>query len=411
MKILFTTVKLSNNLGYPSIVSAIVEMNKKYKDDLYIVRNCFSERESELIKYYNLKYIDCPIFNKRNYINFLISLFIAIVMKGKLPLKTKRKIILQLAELSSFDAVIDLSGIDFTDKFSSKIPLKLILNHRIWFLFKILNIPVVKYTTAIGPCNKFDTKYSLKVCSKLCDLFYLRDKESLAIFNSLKLKTQSKLVPDTAFMMPSFIQSPFVDKILSIRQQKKIIGIAASHQHKKRTKDYNETLVKLINYLVKKNYYIVLIPNENNDENNSFDDRKVCKEIFQMLSDKYNVSILDVDNISPNQVKGVINCCDIIITSRYHSLIAALSTAKPALTLSWHHKYVEALKLFGLEKYVVETTDFTINNIISKFEDIEMNYQEIINKINANIPSIQKEVINAYEYARTYILTNKGSAI
>ena len=407
MKILFTTVKLSSNLGYPSIVSAIVEMNKKYKDDLYIVRNCFSKKELELIKHYNLKYIDFPIFYKSNSITFIISLFIAILMKRKLSYNSKSKIILQLAELSSFDVVVDLAGIDFTDKFISKMPFKSIWNHRIWFLSKILNVAVIKYTTAIGPCEKFATKISLKTCSKFCDLFYLRDKQSFSVFNSLQIKTQSKIVPDTAFMMASDTKSKFSDTILSIRQQKKVVGLAVSYQHKNRTKNYNETLAQLVEYLENRDYYVLLIPNENNEGNQNADDRIVCKEILQMISDKNNVSILDVDNITPNQIKVVISCCDFIITSRYHTLIAALSTAKPTLALSWHHKYIEALLLFGLEDYVIETNNFNINNVISKFENMEENHQEIINKIILNLPSVQKEVINAFEYAREYITKKK----
>lgn len=409
MKLIFTTVKLSDNLGYPSIVSAIAEMNKKYNDELYLLNPIISQKENQLINHYMLKRKEFSIFKLKGISKYLIGIIYSFILnKSKYKAVYNNNILNELSELRSFDAIIDLAGIDFTDKFISRNLLKNIINifigHYIWMLGKYLGIPVIKYTCAIGPCDLFTTKLNIKFNNRYCDLFYVRDEESLNIYKKLKLKRQVKLVPDTAFLMP--VEQVYNNISCNLNNYRgRIVGIAASHQLKKRVQNYKDIMVDVINNILKMGFHVLLIPNENSNTLKN-DDRTVCKEIYDEINNKKSVEILDVDNIYPNQIKAIISECDYIITSRYHTLIAALSTKRPVLSLSWHHKYKEALKLFGLEKYVIENYEFKSENIISKFMDLIENREQFEQNIEVNIKWVQEEVTAAYDYMHN-MLTNR----
>jgi len=407
MKILFTTVKLADNLGYPSIVSAIIEMNKKYGDDLYLLKKNVDEKEKRLIDYYRLRSVSYS-FNSSIF-SFIINLTYALIHGNRENNRYEYRRFKELKDFSSFDAIIDLAGIDFTDKFLSRIPFRTLLHHRLWILAHFLKIPVIKYTCAIGPCTKLETRLSLKIYSKYCDLFYLRDPESLAIYNELRLITRTKYVPDTAFFMPVRADSYEYSYIMCKKKEgRKIVGMAASYQHKRRTKKYCEILSAVIQYLQEKQYIIILIPNELSS-NYDNDDRVVCREIFNLLPNNENVSVLDVDGLYPEQLKGVISACNYVITSRYHSLIAALSTCTPVIALSWHHRYRTALGLFELQDMVIEDNAFSVEGIINKFIELQEKEDLVRKRMMNRMGSVLDEVCAAYDYVHNYTKSSKES--
>ena len=62
------------------------------------------------------------------------------------------------------------------------------------------------------------------------------------------------------------------------------------------------------------------------------------------------------DDLSPTELKSVISTAHIHIGARYHSVVAALSTGVPCLSLSWHAKYRDLMRMYGVERFVVDGT-------------------------------------------------------
>lgn len=50
----------------------------------------------------------------------------------------------------------------------------------------------------------------------------------------------------------------------------------------------------------------------------------------------------------------MIGACDLMLGSRFHALIAALSSGVPAVAIGWAHKYPELLGEFGMERLVFD---------------------------------------------------------
>ena len=60
--------------------------------------------------------------------------------------------------------------------------------------------------------------------------------------------------------------------------------------------------------------------------------------------------------LSAAQVKSVIGSCDILLSSRYHALIAALSQQVPAVAIGWSHKYDELMAEVGLIANIISSS-------------------------------------------------------
>lgn len=68
-----------------------------------------------------------------------------------------------------------------------------------------------------------------------------------------------------------------------------------------------------------------------------------------------NVDVLT--GLDPLEAKGIIGNANILIGSRYHALVAALSQAVPVIATGWSHKYDELLREYGASEFKVEPKD------------------------------------------------------
>lgn len=57
------------------------------------------------------------------------------------------------------------------------------------------------------------------------------------------------------------------------------------------------------------------------------------------------------------ETKDYIAASTLVVSGRYHAVIAALTTGTPVLTHSWSHKYLEVLRQFGVEEWLASPDD------------------------------------------------------
>jgi polysaccharide pyruvyl transferase WcaK-like protein len=82
------------------------------------------------------------------------------------------------------------------------------------------------------------------------------------------------------------------------------------------------------------------------------DDRTLCNYILSSLDRSLPVVHID-KTLSAAQVKSVIGNCDLLLSSRYHALIAAISQGIPSASIGWSHKYDELMSEVGLSSNVI----------------------------------------------------------
>lgn len=82
-------------------------------------------------------------------------------------------------------------------------------------------------------------------------------------------------------------------------------------------------------------------------------DHALCTELLRMLGD----GVPYVRDLGALQVKRQIGACDLVVSSRYHGAVSALSQAVPCVILGWSHKYRGLARDFGVEGWCLEGHD------------------------------------------------------
>jgi colanic acid/amylovoran biosynthesis protein len=80
------------------------------------------------------------------------------------------------------------------------------------------------------------------------------------------------------------------------------------------------------------------------------DDSELIKCLQESVEGGLPVQVLH----SPFEIKRFIGECHVLIGSRFHALVSALSQGVPALATSWSHKYEELFADYGLPEVVLD---------------------------------------------------------
>jgi len=380
---------LTDNLGGPSMLASTVKVLSKYlQDPLYTFVSSppNNKAEEELAQKYGLHFVPVNYFGMKTLLSVILWKLCGRLI-GSHARKTATHAVINA------DAIIDIMGISFSDTLRKHSFWRHFEKGRFFLLGKILGKPVIKYTTALGPMQtKWNRMFARLYLGRCCDLILARDEESLQAVRSVGIRTDALVCPDTAFLFDAAV-SPVSKRISSIGQRRPVVGISVSYQAQYRgesPKSYVKATAELIRYVSKRySAHVVIIPNEVTKETRN--DVIVANEIHMEVTE-HDCEVLDVRELRAEQIKGVIQQCDAIVTARYHTLIAALSLGVPVLAVSWHHKYAHALGLFGQEEYLCDVKDCRADNLIRLFDYLWRNREQVRQTILSGLSEVQERI-------------------
>lgn len=381
IKILATGVKIENNFGGPSILHGLQEvLAELYGND------------------YELIYYQTTLFNEYSSsdFNFKIRTVSLSYKKFGFALLRNKEMKEFIREMKSSDIIVDLYGICFSDNLNSqdfsylRMYINSVYTFRTLAIAKFFRRKTVKNTCSFGPMkSKLNQKSAAFACNHLFDEVSAREAKSCdALIYDAKVKKEIFLSPDIANMM-TFSNEKIFDE--------NKIGISTSHQIIRQWKGktgYVECIVNLCRHISHKyGISIVLIPNEV-QQSSDVNDITVSREIQDKLKKEgIHVDIIDSAHMSSKELKNIIASCEVIVASRYHSCVAALSSGVPTLVVGWHYKYEELLHWYGQDEWGIPTDECTSEKLISTFDLFWEKRDESKKIIAEKYPEVRKAVI------------------
>ncbi len=392
-------------------IGKIRELDPKTR---FVVYSYYPKRDRELVNDPNIKILSGkPISLVVKHFPFAFLEGVFNLFGIHLPdfLLTKEILNLRKARM-----LLDIGGITFSDGREVYLPFNIVTILPSMFL----KVPVIKLAQAIGP---FDSPIN-RICAKLllpkCEHIFARGEKTAHHLGQLPLKTEKwDRVTDVAFLYkPEYSLTnenevrldAVVTNLLNARMaEKKIIAISPSslvlEQSNKRGMDYIDKILNIIRMPGNQSCQFVILPNatrEGSDKGRNNDIvsiRKIRKRAMEQFSEDLmkNIEWIDFD-INTKSIRKVISQAHVLVTSRYHAMIAGLSLAVPTVVLGWGHKYAETLSDFGLQQYSVDFNN-PVDDLAEKVTTALENQAVIHNQLQAKLT----DVISASEIQFKYL--------
>lgn len=268
-------------------------------------------------------------------------------------------------------ALVDLAGVAFIDGREKFLPFNVLTILPAW----LLGTPVVKMPQAVGPFDRSLNRLAARLALPMCSMVWARGartREHLerAGFPGVRFAQAD----DIAFNFSSRWSlthegaAPLrgmLGQVQALRDGgsvRGVIGVCPSSvvatKSRKDGGHYESILAGLVRELGAKGFLVVLFPNATraeagNAERNN--DLPLVRRIHSASAREASIEPLKVDfDIDAGGIKTLIECMDIVLVSRFHAMVGALSLGVPPAVLGWSHKYAEVMARFGLEQSVMD---------------------------------------------------------
>lgn len=394
VRILLCGATFSGNLGGQAMYDAIIDELKSCVSDVVVSvlskypeddRKGCEERGYELIEYPTIKQLICGC-----------AFFIVGSILKKLHISYKWMLGKTFSAYAENDILVDASGIAFTDDRS----FPNILINSLWFLPAfITDIPIVKVSQTLGPYTKWYVNFFARIVLKKIDIIVCRGQLSYNYTRDFLKQKNIYNLPDTAFGLKA-IEGERAKIILSSLGIKKgeyiTVGPSFVMRDFFETGRYIEIVAEMVNKLsenTEKTFVFVPHSWKHSDKvgvDSVNDDYSVCTDIIRLLSPKVKVSVVEHE-MSAREFKTIIGNSYMAIGSRYHFLIAALSSGVPSMALGWSHKYKELFREFGIEDYVLEYQEMDKDNAYELSKNLLNERDGVYCKINFALPRVKEE--------------------
>ncbi len=394
MKYVLIAATFSGNKGAASMLEAAIQtISARDTKAQFSVFTVYPEADKRFNSYENVE-----IFNaKPLYLGAVINPM-SLLYKIFPPLRFLIRKNKEVNALVKSDVLVDLGGITFVngrEKF-------LIYNVATILPSLILGKKVVKASQAMGPFSGINRRIACIFLPRVHSI-HARGAITRAYIDTLKLDNVVDST-DYAFLLEaSDDEKNKAKKTLKkygFNKELEKVGFMPSEVIYKKSlksgKDYIGFCVATIEQLLKDNRQVWLMAysaRSGTDARHN-NDLPVCREIARAI-DSENLIFID-DELSAQELRIIIGKMDIIITSRFHAMIASLSTATIPLIIGWSHKYAEIMSMFDIEFLALDSKELdtkrTMNLVQRAFDERLKLKQQILKTLPKIIKSADVQV-------------------
>ena len=244
-----------------------------------------------------------------------------------------------LVSESDIDAVLDASGYGYGDRFGPQRTERAAANARRW---RRRGIPHILLPQAFGPFTSPRIQRAARSLLSQADLVYARDSVSLEAIASLGVAgVDARLAPDITVSLAGQVPTPSSETATPlgfIVPNEKMLQMAGREA-------YLAFLSAVAVELRERGVDPVLLVHET-----SGGDRRLADAVSAMVPG--GVPVLEEED--PVRLKGLIGTGMVLVGSRFHALLAALSQGVPVVAMGWSHKYPALLADYGCPEFSLE---------------------------------------------------------
>lgn len=277
----------------------------------------------------------------------------------------------------------------------------------------LLDKPVVLYAESLGYYQNSLFSFIANQVLNRTTLITVREDLSKKYLEQNKItKPKVYLTADSAFNLEPVSQSAIFEILQKEgidTSQRPVFGINPSgligQYRKSSSKNSNEEIVnifaRVIDSVIEKfNANIIMIPHVYTEK---VSDKKVISEIYDVVTNKSNVSIIQ-NEYNAKELKGIIGICDLFVGARMHATIAATSMYVPTVGIAYSHKMYGIIgQMLKQENYIIDIKDLNYDILMNKICDCWNNRNIIKHDLRTIIPQVREKALLNGKYVKDLI--------
>jgi colanic acid/amylovoran biosynthesis protein len=262
--------------------------------------------------------------------------------------------------------------------------------------------PLYLFPQSYGPLKNKREQLMLKWVLSRARIIMAREKISYDYLMELGLpKSQCKQFPDMAFIFKGDPNDLAVEWFSSHGVESgdnypligfTILDWGKHFQGFKNQLQYEDSIVELISHIVSNYLGKVIFFPQCWGPTPIEDDRIPTERIHNRLSDLHSNIILIKNPISPQMIKSLIGRVDVMVGTRMHSNIFALSNSVPVIAIGYLHKTMGIAQTAGVGDWVVDITNLNSHLLITKFNQLWDRQDSVRSHLEVTIPKIGQEI-------------------
>jgi polysaccharide pyruvyl transferase WcaK-like protein len=266
---------------------------------------------------------------------------------------------------------------------------------------KFVGKPVVAFPNSIGPFRTWVGRFLSKLALGNCGYVLAREPISYEIVKSLRIGSRKILTSDTAllFKTTKTISERFIHPVIGVCPGVYRYSIPDEQVH-----DYVLNHAKALDLAIER-YGLNVVLTPHYVSHLEYDDSEICKFILDKMRNRNRAKIVVANGVE--EFKSLLDQMDMVLTSKLHPGVMAVSGNVPTLCIAYDHKQTGLFKLIGMEDCTIPIMEASWERILSKIDFIWKQREEIKASLQTRVPELQdgirkavKEALGFYDHVK-----------
>jgi len=275
------------------------------------------------------------------------------------------------------------------------------------YIAKKLNKKIYMSGITIEPPKQFLSKMLTRFVLNRVDLITTRERLSIDVLKSLKIKTLAYVTSDYALLVdgkPSDVGYDLLSRKGVTKNNKIRIGVNLQNWKPgffysfmfdntyQRNIFYRNSVLEALEKLLEKIDTIIVFfplflhPNKG--------DQELAKSIMNHFKKPQSDRVFFLtENYSPEQLKAMIGTMDIFISTRFHGTVFATSMLVPTISISFLQKTRGFMEMIGLKEWDLDFSTFTVDELVNTVLKLLNERDKVISNIRNRLSKLQKDAI------------------
>jgi colanic acid/amylovoran biosynthesis protein len=220
----------------------------------------------------------------------------------------------------------------------------------------LLDKPTILYPQSMGPFqNKFEELLVTFV------LILIREDASVALLARLKVTRNVSRAIDSGFLLKKKGKVN-IRKKYNIPASTLLVGVTVRQWLEgKSQQKYEKAVAGALDGIIKAhNAHVIFIPQVTATKGD--DDRLASRRVYAHMRNKKAATVIN-DTPDHHRIKGIYGDLDILLGTRFHSVIFALTSYVPVVAIEYEHKTSGIMRDLELEKWVIKIEDVSTQRL------------------------------------------------